>query len=53
MWMSPRGDWESDEEKFRKKQAMLDVKNGINVKGGTGHLMKPGKNYSKRKKKKK
>lgn len=45
------GSRETPEERFKRKQAIEDVKNGINKKGGSGHLMKPGKNYSKRKKK--
>ena len=53
MLCSGEGDYRSPEEKFIERQSMLDVKRGINKKGGTGYLMKPGKNYSKRKKKKK
>ena len=33
-------EFESESEKFIKKQAIKDIKNGINSKGGTGKLMK-------------
>ena len=53
LWFPGIGNTKSDSELFLEKQSKKDIKNGINSKGGSGHLMKPGKNYSKRKKKKK